>query len=36
LLHEGRVIQRGPLADFLERPAEPFVTRFFRSVRGVV
>jgi osmoprotectant transport system ATP-binding protein len=33
LLQDGRVVQRGPLADLVERPADPFVTRFIRAQR---
>lgn len=33
LMHEGRLIQTGGLRDLLERPADPFVTRFFRAQR---
>jgi osmoprotectant transport system ATP-binding protein len=35
LLREGRVVQRGPYADFIERPAEPFVTQFVNAQRSV-
>jgi len=34
LMREGRVIQRGPLADLLERPAEGYVTDFIRAQRS--
>lgn len=33
LMREGRVVQEGSGADLLERPAEPFVTRFVRAQR---
>jgi osmoprotectant transport system ATP-binding protein len=33
LLHEGRMVQTGTLADFLSRPAEPFVTQFINAQR---
>jgi osmoprotectant transport system ATP-binding protein len=33
LLHQGRVLQGGTLADLRERPADPFVTRFLDSGR---
>jgi osmoprotectant transport system ATP-binding protein len=33
LLRDGRIIQQGELADLLERPAEPFVTRFINAQR---
>jgi osmoprotectant transport system ATP-binding protein len=36
LMHEGRVVQRGPLADLIERPADPFVTRFVRAQRSLL
>lgn len=35
LLRDGRIVQRGTLADLLERPAEPFVTRFVGAQRGL-
>jgi osmoprotectant transport system ATP-binding protein len=31
LLRAGRVVQRGALADLMERPASPFVTRFLTA-----
>lgn len=34
LMRAGRVIQRGPLADLLERPAEAYVTDFIRAQRS--
>ena len=34
LLRDGRIVQQGKLADLLERPADPFVTRFIRAQRG--
>lgn len=33
LLREGRIVQQGTLADLVERPAEPFVTRFINAQR---
>jgi osmoprotectant transport system ATP-binding protein len=33
LLHEGRVVQTGHLRDFLDRPADPFVSRFVSAQR---
>ncbi len=33
LLQEGRIVQQGTLADLVERPASPFVTRFVRAQR---
>jgi osmoprotectant transport system ATP-binding protein len=35
LLQDGRIVQRGSLADLVTRPASPFVTRFVRAQRGV-
>jgi osmoprotectant transport system ATP-binding protein len=34
LMREGRIIQRGALADLLERPADPYVTQFMRAQRA--
>ena len=34
LLREGRIVQRGSLADLLERPVEPYVTDFIRAQRS--
>ncbi|MGI9173893.1 MAG: ATP-binding cassette domain-containing protein [Rhodothermales bacterium] len=31
LMREGRIVQRGSLADLLDRPAEPFVETFIRA-----
>lgn len=33
LMAGGRIVQRGTLPDFFERPAEPFVTRFITAQR---
>ncbi len=33
LMKEGRIVQRGPVRDLLERPVEPFVTEFIRAQR---
>jgi osmoprotectant transport system ATP-binding protein len=33
LMREGRIVQRGPARDLVERPAEPFVTEFVRAQR---
>jgi osmoprotectant transport system ATP-binding protein len=33
LLQAGRMVQRGPFADLLDRPADPFVTRFVNASR---
>jgi osmoprotectant transport system ATP-binding protein len=35
LLRDGAVIQEGPFADLLRRPADPFVTRFVQAQRSV-
>jgi osmoprotectant transport system ATP-binding protein len=34
LLRDGRIVQRGDLADLVERPVDPFVTRFVNAQRG--
>jgi osmoprotectant transport system ATP-binding protein len=33
MMRDGRVVQRGPLADLLERPSEPYVHEFIRAQR---
>jgi osmoprotectant transport system ATP-binding protein len=33
LVQEGRVVQRGSIGDLVQRPAEPFVTRFVNAQR---
>ena len=33
MLYEGRVVQRGSIADLVERPADPYVARFVRAQR---
>jgi osmoprotectant transport system ATP-binding protein len=38
LMHEGRVVQSGPMDELLKRPVTPFVTRFIhaqRTIRGL-
>lgn len=35
LMRGGAIVQRGPLADLLERPADPFVTEFIRAQRAL-
>jgi osmoprotectant transport system ATP-binding protein len=35
LLRDGRVVQRGPWAEFVRSPAEPFVTAFINAQRAV-
>jgi osmoprotectant transport system ATP-binding protein len=34
LMREGRVVQQGDFADFLQRPADPFVTQFVNAQRS--
>ena len=34
LMREGRVVQQGDFADFLLRPADPFVTQFVNAQRS--
>jgi osmoprotectant transport system ATP-binding protein len=34
LLRDGRVVQRGTLADLVDAPAEPFVTEFINAQRA--
>jgi osmoprotectant transport system ATP-binding protein len=34
LLHEGRIVQRGPLRQLVEHPADPFVSAFLASARA--
>jgi osmoprotectant transport system ATP-binding protein len=36
LLRDGRVVQRGTLADLVDAPAEPFVTEFINAQRSAV
>jgi osmoprotectant transport system ATP-binding protein len=31
VMREGRVLQRGTLADFTDHPADPYITRFIRA-----
>jgi osmoprotectant transport system ATP-binding protein len=33
LMRAGRVLQRGPIEDLIQRPADPFVTEFIRAQR---
>ena len=33
LLQEGRIVQRGSLADLVQRPSDPFVSRFVQAQR---
>src|SRR3989475_2541304 len=32
LMRDGAIVQQGPLRDLVERPAEPFVTRFINEI----
>jgi osmoprotectant transport system ATP-binding protein len=34
MMKAGRIVQEGPLADLIERPADPFVTRFVNAQRS--
>lgn len=36
LLRQGCLLQRGRLADLLERPADPFITRFINAQRSLL
>jgi osmoprotectant transport system ATP-binding protein len=36
LLRDGQVVQRGTLDDLMDRPADPFVTRFLHAQRSPV
>ena len=36
LMNEGRIVQRGTIADLRERPADPFVSEFINAQRGIV
>jgi len=33
LLHEGNVVQEGVFDDLIQRPSDPFVTRFVQAQR---
>jgi osmoprotectant transport system ATP-binding protein len=33
LMRDGKIVQRGPLRDLVQRPADPFVTRFVNAQR---
>jgi osmoprotectant transport system ATP-binding protein len=33
LMHQGRVVQSGPIAELVRHPADPFVTRFVHAQR---
>jgi ABC-type Fe3+/spermidine/putrescine transport system ATPase subunit len=32
-MNEGRIVQRGTIADMRERPADPFVSEFINAQR---
>ena len=36
LLREGRVVQRGPIEDFVYKPSEPFVESFVSTQRTLI
>jgi osmoprotectant transport system ATP-binding protein len=36
LMNEGRIVQRGSVADLREKPADPFVSEFINAQRGVL
>lgn len=36
LMKEGRLIQQGTIMDFVNNPAEPFVTKFIKSQRSTI
>ena len=36
LLRAGRIVQRGPLAELVHRPADPFVTQFIEAQRAPI
>ncbi len=31
VMHSGRIVQQGPFADIVDRPADPFVREFVNS-----
>src|SRR6266576_4881668 len=35
LMNEGRIFQKGTIADLRERPADPFVSEFINAQRGI-
>jgi osmoprotectant transport system ATP-binding protein len=35
LMNEGRIVQKGTIADMRERPADPFVSEFINAQRGI-
>jgi osmoprotectant transport system ATP-binding protein len=36
LMKEGKLIQQGIITDFINSPAEPFVTKFIKSQRSTI
>ena len=36
LLREGRIVQRGPIHDFVHQPSEPFVEQFISAQRTLI
>jgi osmoprotectant transport system ATP-binding protein len=36
LMNEGRIVQKGTIANMRERPADPFVSEFINAQRGIV
>ncbi len=36
LMNEGRIVQKGSIADLREKPAGPFVSEFINAQRGIV
>jgi osmoprotectant transport system ATP-binding protein len=35
LMNDGRVVQKGSIADLREKPADPFVSEFINAQRGI-
>jgi ABC-type proline/glycine betaine transport system ATPase subunit len=35
-MKEGSLIQQGTITDFINSPAEPFVTKFIKSQRSTI
>jgi len=36
LLRDGHIVQKGTIQEFLQTPADPFVTHFINAQRGFV
>lgn len=36
LLHAGRIVQQGTMEELIHTPADPFVTRFIKTHRGIL